>query len=471
MENSLIIRLWVRRLFRLHVLALFVFLGVYFVLAFFDPGLLSYDMRQKFHALADEAVAITATVLGPPVQPVVTATAVCDEDTGTLSVALNWADDANSYTYDVSRDSAPLVSGLSSSAYNDTVVVVGTTYQYEVTANGPMGPGSATSDPVSVTTPSACEVTAAAPTVTIVSFAGKNIDTYEGTPRVSGRRPLFSGTTSMASATLLVTIGSSFSAQFSANSNGYWEWRPPQNLSSGSHTFTVVATDPDDSTRQATASLRFDTLKESNNDAVSTSKKTSSTGVTVSASAGTGTEQGVAEKTLPPFHFAFSLDGNEQSVLQGRELKIFLTLRGLLEKYTHITVPIRYSLTDTGYEVLFSETRDAYLTEGATIRESFVIPPHVAPGEYLFRAEILLDDRNVSQTFPVSVRELPLIQLSSGETISYADIVRNLGWLSFFFLLALLLWMLLFIREFALYLQGDREVTEYDLKKAGYIRR
>ncbi|MFZ3032374.1 MAG: Ig-like domain-containing protein, partial [Candidatus Moraniibacteriota bacterium] len=458
---------------RLHVFTLFILLGVYFVLAFFDPGLLSYDLRQKFHVLADEAVVLTATVLAPPVQPVVTATAVCDEDTGTLSVALNWADDVNTYTYDVSRDSAPLVSGLASSAYNDTVVVVGTTYQYEVTANGPMGPGSATSDPVSVTTPSACEITAAAPTVTIVSFAGKNVDTYEGAPRVSARQPLFSGTTSMASATLLLTIGSSFSAQFSANSNGYWEWRPPQNLSSGSHTFTVVATDPDDSTRQATATLRFDTLKEGNNDndAASTSKKTSTTDVvTVTASAGTGTEQGVTEKTSPPFHFAFSLDGSEQSVLQGRELKIFLTLRGLLEKYTHITVPIRYSLTDTGYEVLFSETRDAYITEGVTLRESFLIPSYVAPGEYLFRAEVILDDMNISQTFPVSVRELPLIQLSSGETISYADIVRNLGWLSFFFLLALLLWLLLFIREFALYLQGDREVTEYDLKKAGYIR-
>lgn len=460
-------RLFVRRLFRLHVLTLFVFLGVYFVLAFFDPGLLSYDLRQKFHALADEAVAITATVLGPPVQPVVTATAVCDD--GVLSVALNWADDANSYTYDVSRDSAPLVSGLASSAYNDTVVVVGTTYQYEVTANGPMGPGSATSDPVSVTTPSTCEITAATPTVTIVSFAGKNVDTYEGMPRVSARRPLFSGTTSMASATLLVTIGSSFSAQFSANSNGYWEWQPPQSLTSGSHTFTVVATDPDDSTRQATATLRFDTLKEGSSD-TATSKKTSVTDAVVVGGA-TAEQSSKETSSPPPFHFAFSLDGNEQSVLQGRELKIFLTLRGLLEKYTHISVPIRYSLTNTGYEVLFSETRDAYLTEGVTVRESFLIPSYIAPGEYLFRAEILLDDMNISQTFPVSVRELPLIQLSSGETISYADIVRNLGWLSFFFLLALLLWILLFIREFALYLQGDREVTEYDLKKAGYIRR
>jgi hypothetical protein len=140
-------RLWLRRMAKLHTLVFTISLGVYFVLAFFDPGLLSYDLRQKFHALADETIAVTATVLGPPVQPVVTATASCDETSGTLSVELDWADDANTYTYDINRDGTPLVSGLSSSAYSDTNVVVSTTYEYEVTANGPMGPGSATSDP------------------------------------------------------------------------------------------------------------------------------------------------------------------------------------------------------------------------------------------------------------------------------------------------------------------------------------
>lgn len=461
-----------RRLFKIHTIVLAIFLGVYFVLAFFDPGLLSYDLRQKFHALADEAMVITATVLGPPVQPVVTATAECDEGSGTLSVALNWADDTNTYTYDIDRDSAPLVSGLSSSAYSDTGVVVGTTYQYEVTANGPMGPGSATSDPVSVTTPSACEITAVTPSVTIVSFNGKNVDSYNGTPRVDARRPLFSGTTNMASATILVTIGSSFVAQFSANSNGYWEWQPPQGVSSGSHIFTVVATDPDDSTRQATASLRFDTLKN-DNDSDGTSNKSAASRVGATVITDTPDVAGGGETTekTNTINFAFTLDGNEQSVFQGRELKIFLTIRGLLEKYTHINIPIRYSLTDEKYEALFSETRSTYITEDATIRESFLMPSYVAPGRYLFQAEVLIDDMNISQSFPVFIKELPLIQLSSGASLSYADIVRNLGWVSFFFLLALLLWILLFIREFALYLQGDREVTEYDLKQAGYIRK
>jgi hypothetical protein len=46
-----------------------------------------------------------------------------------------------------------------------------------------------------------------------------------------------------------------------------------------------------------------------------------------------------------------------------------------------------------------------------------------------------------------------------------------LGWIVFFFLILLFLWLFLFIREFALYLQGDGEVTEYDLERAGFIRK
>ena len=87
------------------------------------------------------------------------------------------------------------------------------------------------------------------------------------------------------------------------------------------------------------------------------------------------------------------------------------------------------------------------------------------------RIELFFDELSVSQLLPVLVKELPLIQLSSGGAISYADIIRNIGWIVFVFLLLFLVWLLLFIREFALYLRSDRVVSEYDLKKAGFIRR
>lgn len=465
--------LWLRRVVKAHAAAFLVFLGTYVVLAVFDPGLLSYDMRQKFRVLADETIAVTATVLDVPAQPVVTGTADCNETTGILSVSLDWVSDVNSYTYDIDRESLSLVTGLTNSAYSDTNVVVATTYEYVVTARGPMGPGFATSAPVSVMTPAECEITAAPPAVTIVSFAGRGVDSYNGTPRVENRRPLFTGTTSMPNASMLVNLGSDLLVQFTANANGYWEWRPPYNIGSGRQTFTVTATDPNDDTRHATATLRFDILKndtrsdDSNNTDIGTPRSidipTSSSG---SSSVNTG-----ELSAKRPVNFTLRLGNQEQSVFQGSELKILIEIRGLLEKYTHISIPIRYSLTDKNYETLFSETRETTVFEGAMIHDTLLIPPYVRAGEYFLRIELFFDELSVSQLLPVFVKELPLIQLSSGGAISYADIIRNIGWIAFVFFLLFLVWLLLFIREFALYLRSDRVVSEYDLKKAGFIRR
>lgn len=447
-------RQWLRRAVKAHAVLLLVFLGVYFVFAFLDPGLLSYDWRQKFRALADETYTITATVLGPPVQPVVTATAECNVTTGVLRVSLDWAVDVNSFSYDIDRDSSPLVTGLASSLYSDTNVVVATTYLYQVTAHGPMGPGLATSVPVSVTTPTTCEITAPAPAVAIVSFAGRNIDVYGGAPHSSSRRPLFTGTTSMANAMILVTIGMTFIAEFPASSTGYWEWKPPYGVKAGSHTFTVTATDPGDLSRHATATLLFEISdsNESGQDKKRPKSEVSSPASSVSV----------------PLEFTLTAD---EAVFQGEELHTQITIGTLKEKYNHVTVPIRYSVSDKDGATIFSKTYERLLIEGIVITEIIPVPLYVFSGKYTVTAEILLDNLSVSRHASFMVRELPLIQLSGGGMISYADIVQQLGWIVFLAFLLLFLWLYLFIREYALYLQGDGEVTEYDLNQAGYFRK
>ncbi len=471
MQNISSPSLWLRRFVKIHALVVATFLGVYFVLAALDPGLLSYDMRQKFRVLADETIAVAAIVLDVPVQPVVTGTAVCNETTGVLSISLDWASDVNSYTYDIERDSLSLVTGLTNSAYSDTNVALAMTYEYIVTANGPMGPGFATSAPVSVTTPTECDITAAPPAVTIVSFAGRGVDDYDGTPRVENRRPLFTGTTSMPNANMLVNLGSDLLVQFTANANGYWEWKPPYSIGSGRQTFTVTATDPSDTSRYATATLRFDILKDDTRSDGNADTGTSPSVDTPVPSLGSPNVNTVELSAKRPIDFTLRLGNQEQSVFQGSELKILIEIRGLLEKYTHISIPIRYSLTDKNYETLFSETREVTVFEGAMIHEALLIPPYVRAGQYFLRIELFFDELSVSQLLPIVVKELPIIQLSSGGAISYADIIRNIGWIAFAFLFSLLVWLLLFIREFALYLRSDRVVSEYDLKKAGFIRK
>ncbi len=453
---------WLKKLLRVHMVATVLSLSAYFLVAFFDPGFLSYDLRQKYHALADDTIVTTATVLGPPEQPVVTGAPVCNSTTGILSVTLDWADDANTYTYDIDRDSLPLVTGLTVSGYTDLNVALGTTYEYIVTANGPMGPGFAASLPVTVVTPSECAITAVAPTVNIVSFGGRGVDSYDGMPSVRDRRPVFSGTTTMPSATIQVVIGTtdSFIASFVANINGYWEWKPPVSLASGTQTFTVTAIDSNDATRQATASLEFGIKKKDDTGGGGTEKTVTSTS--------NGTAQPSQES---PIAFSLVIEEKGDKVLPGQVLYLSLFVKYLSEKYHNVKIPIRFSIVDDKGNILVSLTHEELIRREKAIRKQLDIPSYAVAGTYLLQSEFLFDRLNVSQTKEFTILERPLVRLGGGLTITYPEIVRNLGWITLLMLLSLLLWLLLFIKEYWMYLHALRHITEEQLRKAGFFRK
>lgn len=303
-------------------------LGTYFSVAFFDPGFLSYDLRQKYYALADDVITVTATVLDVSAQPVVTATFQCNESTDVLSVLLDWATDVNTSTYDIERNNLLLVAGLTSSRYIDTDVAFNTTYRYRVTAHGPMGPGFATSNFVSVTIFSGCGTTA-------------------------------------------------------------------------------------------------------------------------------------------PIDFSLSVENNDNAVLQGQNLQAVLKITDIAKQYEGMFVPIRYGLINRKGEIFLLGTREALLQKDGETRESFPIPLYMAVGEYSLQAEILLDRMSVSKTVQLSVVAAPLFDLGGSVFITYAGVVRNLGWIVFILLILLLLWSLLFIREYWMYLHAIRHITERYLEKAG----
>jgi hypothetical protein len=411
--------------------------------------------------LADDLIAITATVLDSPSQPVVTGTAQCNSNTGVLSITLNWADDVNTYTYDIDRDSLPLVTGLTVSEYTDLNVVAGTTYEYIVTGNGPMSPGFAASFPVSVTTPSGCGVTAVAPTVNIVSFGGRNVNSYDGMPSVSDRRPKFTGTTNIPNAIIQLFIGNtnSLAAEVLANANGYWEWKPPVSLTSGIQTFTVTAIDPDDTARRSSSSLKFN-IKRKDDDTGGSNKQ-------ITLLPNDKTES--SEKLLSiPIDFSLSVV-NSDGVFQGQDLESVLKIKDILKQYDGLSVPIRYSFIDKAGNAVLSVTRETFLKKGGEIREHFPIPLYMATGKYSFRAEMLFDKINVSRADIFYVKELPLIKLGGEKYITYAGIIRNLGWIALALPISLLLWLFMFIREYWMYLHALRHITEQQLEKAGFL--
>lgn len=459
-----------KKIARVHALATGALFAAYVGLSvIYSPEFLLSDIRDKFRALADDTITIVATVLGPPAKPVVTGTAVCDN--GALSVELDWADDPGSETFDVDRDSLPLVTGLSASAYEDAVVAVATTYSYVVTAHGPMGPGVAVSDPVSVTTPAGCAVSLPTPTVAVTAFQSRSIGSFDGIPSTGDRKPLFSGTTNIPGAHIDILINSSttIAARVSANANGYWSFRSPIDLASGNQTMFVTATDPGDASRTASVSFLFRITKK--DDAGDGIRQDPSTGGAAGPKV-TGIvepEPGPDSGTPVGAPLSFELSVVRDAVYQGQDILTTIELLDLADEYDGTDAVVRYTVFDERGEKKTSLLADVVLKAGKKIAQNIPLSGYYRDGRYRVRAEILLGDFNVSRERPFTVLPLPVVDLGGGIMITYPELLSGLGTLVSWLLLLLLLWLLIFFREYWLYLHALRHITERHLARAGFF--
>ncbi len=437
----------------------------------YSPDFFLSDVRDKFRALADDTIAITARVLAPPVKPVVMATHVCAS--GSLSVALDWADDENSVSFDISRDGLPLVTGLTASAYSDTAVVVGMSYSYEVTALGPMGPGVALSDPVVASTPSSCATTFV-PELSIVSFGGRSVSGYSGTPAVSDRKPEFSGTTNIPNADISILINGStlISAETQANVNGYWAWEPPIDLPRGAQTIFVTATDPLDASVTVSANLSFRITKKKDDG-------NGGGGNVVALPAGSvpviemeEPEERPTEseaETLPGMPFFMTLSVASSEVYQGRSLPFSMTFSDVAESLRGAEAIARYTVIDGSGRERASFFENIVIDEGRLLSSEVVVPPYFKEGKYRLKAEILVDRYNVSRERTFAVVPLPILSPGGGFVVTYAQFLSRLGVFALLFLLLLLLWVFVFSREYMLYLRAIRHITERHLVRAGFF--
>jgi len=463
---------FLRKLMRVHFVLTFFSLGVYALIAFLDPGFLSYDLRQKYHTLAAEILTVSATVLDVPTNPFVTGVSECDNNTGTLRNTFDWSDDINTYTYDISRDGLPLISGLSVSEYIDTSITVGTTYLYVVTAHGPMGPGLAVSNSLSLATPSTCGNISLLPSVQMTAFDGRSMDFYSGIPSTSSERPLFNGTTNIPNAIVQIVVGpsSSFFAQFNTNINGYFSWQPPVNFPSGEQTFTVTIFDPNDNSRFANTSFVFE-IKSRNTHASNTKKNASQK--TLPQIPVAIPDKRISHSTISDAVLVFSLfiKNHEKKVFQGETLDVSVLMENVPVQYRNTNIPLRFSILDTQGTILSSFTGDESFDQGTIIQKKMETPLYIQSGMYSVQVEVLLEGMNMSHIISFSVVDLPLISLGGGAFITYAEIVHNTGWIVLTLLILLLLWFFLFMREYGMYLQSLRHVTERHLMNAGLMTR
>jgi hypothetical protein len=433
---------WVARLhFWVMFFSFFFYLGLGLTLG---PEFLYQDIRKKLFAFADDTIVVTAVVPGPPAVPVITATPAC---VGLAPrIALNWADDIGTTTWDIDRDSLPLTTGLTLSQYTDTAVVANTTYSYQITAYGPMFPGSATSASVSATTLDCASVVPV--TVSIETLGGKNVrPENRANTDLSKRRPKVTGTTNTPYAIIDITVTNpSIRARITANANGYFEWIPPIGLDTGNHILSVTATDPADSARTGVDSFVFWTKN------VSGSRASAETAIASSGRSGT-------------FDFSVRVKNLDRELFQEDILSVDIVAK---DGVFPAGVTGRLYLNDPSRQDVFRLFDAAELAGKAEANIEEALPLYLEPGVYRARADIVIDDETVSREDSFTLKGLPLLTIA-GREVSYAEAASYIGLLFFSLFFLFLLFLLLFIREYWLYLHSLRAVTERQLAKLGFF--
>ena len=444
-----------RKLARLYgILTVFVF-SFYFLAGFFlHPLFLVSDVREKIRAIAD-TVTVLARVLDPPVKPIVTGTGTCLS--GGAAITLDWADDANSISYDIVRETLPLSTGVVVSGYTDTTVMPGQTYDYVVTALGPMGPGFSDSDPISFTAPSECAPTLI-PSIAFQTFAGKNIAGTTERHFTTDRNPRLTGVTNIPNARVELTVRSGSDVIRStvfANLNGYFAWNYGGKLDEATYDILVTATDPGDATLSVTEKLKIGIESE-----ISQSQLRDETP--------TREERPAVEKPVwlrPDFDFILRLA--EREAYAGETARITVEWQHLPDQLLGTEGNISFRLIDGNGTVVDESVESFVFSRENVIGKDFTLP-YGADKEYRARVEVWIPSYRVSHEETFQVRPLPLLQLGN-TTIDYEQAVSQLGWSSLLFLLLFFWWLLLFFREYFLYLRSTRSVTGKDLHAAGYF--
>lgn len=478
----------VKRLFCIHSWVTGVVVSAYALLGFlWGPTFFFSDFRETWKSFADDVI-VSAIVPPPPSSPVVSVEAICPVDT--LFVSLEWDDDPGATSFDVYRDSVLLVSGLVDSEYIDAGVSANTDYSYVVVAFGPMDPGVASSAAVSTTTPSGC-LELLTPTLDIVTVAGTNV-MGAGSVSVSDTTPVITGTSNMPMASVEISIEGTTStfALLATNSNGYWEWTPTANIVPGNYVLTVTVTHPLFPLQTASDTLMLTILSPeedggsgSGDDGGDGKKKKKRRLVPVSFVPGSISppEVAVPESPAPPrliegmphppfARLSIDVVNIRNTVFQSRTLDVSLSILDLQSSFEGKSGEIVFMILDPDHQKVRSVSRAVILRKGAEFREPILIPRDWDAGDYLVSARLLMGETSVVAEAPFRILELPLFDLGGGMFITWNDATRFFGWTSLWSLLFLLLLLLLFAREYWLFLSAREHITERDLSGHGFFR-
>jgi hypothetical protein len=447
-----------------------VFLAMYLAIGFWlGPGAIKQDVQGK---VAGASTVLSIHIAGPPVKPVVTATPGCDSESP--YVQLSWDETNDTDNYDIDRDSASLITGITSTSYNDTSVATETTYTYQVTANGPLG--NTTSDEVSATTGD-CYVPPVPAACSIVTMGDTDLTGYSGIPETTDRTPTFTGTTNIPFANMRFEIfsGPLLIGTSTANLNGYWSFTVPQKLDHGLHTIYVTATDPADSTRYSTTSQNFRVSEEEEKSSTSTKKKKKSTSATVPSTQVTTqvTTQTTPSAIIPgeevaPLNLKIEVINKDKVVYAGSDLNTNLTVVDIQNSDPKRSL-VKYKIIDSRGNSVFEKEAEHELAPGKVIPKSISLPVYLKSGSYIVRAETQFNDYFVSAEEDFIFKEKPILNLGGGMIVTYPSIISTMSTIAILLILILALFLVMLAREYWLAGRASILIDEDELVKDGFI--
>jgi hypothetical protein len=383
----------VRQFIRIYTRLALVALGVFAVVGVWHPGFFTYGLHHLTTVLADD-LNINGLVLPPPEAPTLDTELSCNPLNLSLALDLEWDLDSGNGTdtFDIYRNGVLMVAGLSASTahYLDTSLTIATSYTYFVRANGPMGPGSADSVPVTLTTPYNCDGLTP-PTVAVTMFNGRPLESYRNSElyNTTKRRPVVVGTSNIPYADIQIVIDGEtrLVAHVVANLNGYWEWQPTPRLNYERSVMQITATDPLNSERYAVTSLPYQILREDGDSGEASSKKTEQE-IGVPSGGYRAPGEIPAEELLA---LDFDTQGSEKVYSQGDVIQLRLVPTTLPSSESEKITTLHYRLVDDEGHGITTTEREVFLREGEEVIGAVEAPLYLRPGRYTVGVDFTYD--------------------------------------------------------------------------------
>jgi len=442
--------------------------GIYLVAGLMlNPRFFIADAKEKIGVV--KGVMVSVRVVGVPGQPTATATAGCD---GLSSkVTLDWEETIDTTSYDIERDGSPLVTGLTETSYEDTVVDAGTNYSYVIISQGPRG--TTASNPVAVET---LDCTTNVPaTCSIVTIGGKNVAGEDGTIAIATLLPTITGTTNIPNAQIRIEISLADPTiiNLTANENGYWSWTTPFSLSKERHQLTVTATDPVLNWRVATDTkyFQFAAVSQNEDNNKKENKKTEKT--TPFTSVPSVPPEGSAPKESgQPLELSLEVLNPGGAAYVGGDLDLKTSI---IPK--EIPIPSELTLiyriyAENGKDILFQQKEDVVLknSDPQNIFPVLKLPVLLRPGRHIVSVQTTAQESFISAQAFFEVKEMPLFSIGS-TNVTWRMIMESVSWAILSLLLIILIFLGLLELEHHRAARALFQITENLLVKRGYFTR